>query len=69
MNSIGRPAEDYRRTETPEEREARLAWEGERIREALESAAAGRTVSQEAVNAWIDSLGTKHELPVPRAGQ
>jgi hypothetical protein len=54
--------------ETPEERPRRLAWQAEMIDRALASVAAGRTVSLEAVEAWIDSLGTDHELPVPQSG-
>jgi hypothetical protein len=50
------------------EAERQHAWEAERIAEARASAAAGRIVSSEAVDAWIDSLGTDHELPPPRPG-
>ncbi len=53
--------------ETEAERQARIAWEAARIAEADASIAAGRTVSEEAVDAWIDSLGTEHELPAPRS--
>jgi predicted transcriptional regulator len=38
------------------------------IAEARASVAAGRVVSFEAVSAWIDSLGTDHELPLPQSG-
>jgi predicted transcriptional regulator len=55
--------------ESAEARQQRLAYEAARIDQALASAAAGRTVSLEAVEAWIDSLGTDHELPVPRSGR
>lgn len=57
------------RSETETERQARIAWEAARIAEARASVAAGRVVSSERVDAWIDSLGTDHELPVPRSGQ
>ena len=57
------------RQETAEERRERLAWEAERIAEARADVAAGRVVSAEAVNAWIDSLGTDQELPPPRSGR
>ncbi len=56
-------------TETVAERQARIAWEAERIAEARASVAAGRVVSSEQVDAWINSLGTEHELPVPRSGR
>jgi predicted transcriptional regulator len=55
-------------SEGPVERRVRIAWEAERIAEARASVAAGRVVSSEQVDAWIDSLGTDHELPAPRAG-
>jgi predicted transcriptional regulator len=35
-------------------------------REALADVEAGRTVPHEKVVAWIDSLGTKNPLPMPR---
>jgi hypothetical protein len=30
---------------------------------------AGRLVDEAEVDAWIDSIGTDHELPVPYAGR
>jgi predicted transcriptional regulator len=57
------------RKETAEEREQRIAREAEMIAEARASVAAGRVVSLEAVSAWIDSLGTDHELPLPQSGR
>ncbi len=57
------------RSETAEEKEQRLAREAVMIAEARASVAAGRAVSFEAVSAWIDSLGTDHELPVPQSGR
>lgn len=47
----------------------RIAWEAGRIAEARASAASGRVVSSEEVDAWIDSLDTDHELPAPRSGR
>lgn len=38
-------------------------------RQALAEIAAGRVVSAEAANAWIESLGTDHPLPMPEPGQ
>lgn len=46
----------------------RLAREAREIAAALAAAAAGRTVSLEAVQAWVDSWETEHELPKPRSG-
>ena len=37
--------------------------------QALASVSAGRAVSEEVVDAWMDSLDTKHELPPPRFGR
>jgi len=37
------------------------------IAEADADLAAGRLVDEADVDAWIDSLGTDHELPVPYA--
>jgi hypothetical protein len=51
--------------ETETERKARLAWEAERIAEADASIAAGYYATSVEVDAWIDSLGTDHPLPVP----
>ena len=50
-------------------RAERLARERQEIEQARASARAGRVVSLEAVEAWIDSLGTDHELPPPRSGR
>jgi predicted transcriptional regulator len=53
-------------SETEDQRQCSVAWEAAGISKARASVAAGRTVSAEAVEAWIDSLGTEHELPRPR---
>jgi predicted transcriptional regulator len=55
--------------ETAEERQRRLAREAAMIDRALASAASGRVVPLEAVEAWVDSWGTDHELPRPRSGR
>jgi len=39
------------------------------IAEADASVAAGRLIDGVEVDAWIDSIGTDHELPPPRAGR
>ena len=57
------------RPETEAERKSRIAWEAERIVEAQADVAAGRLVSSAKVNAWIDSIGTDDELPVPYSGR
>ena len=70
MDDTPRPAES---AESPPETEAeekrRLAWEAEMIAEADADVAAGRLVDWADVEAWIDSLGTDHELPVPYSGR
>lgn len=60
---------EERHPETTAERERRLAHESVLIDEALAAAAAGDTVSFKAVEAWLDSLGTNHELPMPQSGR
>jgi predicted transcriptional regulator len=55
--------------ETEAERQARIAWEAKGIAEARADVAAGRLVDEAEVDAWIDSIGTDHELPVPYAGR
>ena len=57
------------RPETAEERRRRLAWQAEQIAAARASAAAGRVVSLEAVETWVESWDTGHELPQPRSGR
>lgn len=53
-------------------KQALMAWveqEEERsrlTREALADVDAGRVIDHQAVQAWADSLGTGHPLPVPR---
>ena len=59
-------AYDQHRTETDSERQVRLAREAELIAEAEAEADAGLCIPAAAVNAWIDSLGTENELPMPR---
>jgi predicted transcriptional regulator len=54
------------RLETEAERQRRLAWEAEMIAEADAEIEAGLFVEEAEVDAWIDSLGTDHELPVPQ---
>ena len=54
--------------ETEAERQRRHVWEADRIAEARADVAAGRLVDSARVKAWIDSIGTDHELPVPYSG-
>ncbi len=57
------------RFESAAEQQRRLAWEAEMIAEADADIAAGRLVDEAEVDAWIDSIGTDHELPVPYSGR
>jgi predicted transcriptional regulator len=57
------------RPETAEARRLRLGLEAEMIAQARASAASGRVVSLEAVEAWVDSWDTDHELPMPRSAR
>ncbi len=59
------PNDDGNLPESAAEKQRRLAWEGEMIAEADADIAAGRLVDSVRVKAWIDSIGTDHEMPVP----
>ena len=71
MDTAPRPNDSTQaaRIETEAAKQRRLAREAEMIAKARASAAAGRAVSSEEVDAWIDSLDTDHELPAPRSGR
>jgi predicted transcriptional regulator len=61
--------DDRADTPSPEaeaEHQRRLAWEAQMIAEADAEIEAGLFVEEAEVDAWIDSLGTYHELPVPQ---
>lgn len=51
--------------ETEAERHRRIAWEADRISEARAELDAGLFVDAAEIDAWIDSIGTDHELPPP----
>jgi predicted transcriptional regulator len=52
-----------------DDRQRRFAREAAGIAEADADIAAGRVVDEAEVDAWIDSIGTDHELPVPSSGR
>ena len=54
--------------EAASEQKRRLALEAEMLAEARADVAAGRLIDAADVDAWIDSLGTGHELPPPHQG-
>jgi predicted transcriptional regulator len=51
--------------ESDAERQARHAREAAMIAEADAEIAAGLYVDADEIDAWIDSIGTAHELPPP----
>jgi predicted transcriptional regulator len=65
IDPASKDSADVPRPETDAERQRRLAWEAEMIAEARADIAAGRLVESAKVKAWIDSIGTDHELPPP----
>lgn len=70
MDTVPRPDDDASvRPETEAERQRRLVWEAAGIAKARASAEAGQLIDSEEIDAWIDSLGTDHELPPPRSGR
>ena len=52
-------------SETPGEREPRLAWEGERLAEAEADVAAGRVISGDEALEWLDRWAAGEELDEP----
>jgi predicted transcriptional regulator len=71
MDTTTRPNDNAAaaRVETDADRQRRLAWEAEMIAEADADIAAGRVIDEAEMDAWIDSIGTNHELPPPRSGR
>jgi hypothetical protein len=67
MDTVPRPDDDTSAPgpETEAERKRRLAWEAELIAEADAELDAGQYVDADEIKAWIDSIGTDHELPPP----
>jgi predicted transcriptional regulator len=63
------PGDNAQHPETDADRKRRIAWEAEMIAEADADIAAGRLIDAAEVDAWIDSIGTDHELPPPRSGR
>jgi hypothetical protein len=65
VNPASGESADTPRPETEVERHRRLAWEAAGIAEARAQLDAGFYVDATEVDAWIDSIGTDHELPPP----
>jgi hypothetical protein len=56
---------DAPRPDTEAESQRRLTWEAEMIAEADAEIEAGLYVDADEVDAWIDTIGSDHELPPP----
>ena len=67
MDTAARPEDDTPATgrETEAEQQRRLASEAEMIAEADAELDAGLYVDATEIKAWIDSIGTAHELAPP----
>jgi len=67
MDTAPRPGDSTQagRAETDAEKQRRLAWEAEMIAEADAEIEAGLYVDAADIDAWINSIGTEHELPLP----
>lgn len=68
MDTVNRAPSDSATTACPEtetERQRRIGWEAEMIAEADAELAVGLNVDAAEIDAWIDSIGTEHELPPP----
>jgi predicted transcriptional regulator len=67
MDTVPRPDNEAPATpsETEAEEQRRLALEAEMIAEADAEFDAGLYVRADEIKAWIDSIGTDHELPPP----
>jgi len=65
INTAPNDPADSPSEENETDRQQRLVWEAEGLARARASVAAGYYATSAEVNAWIDSLGTDHPLPVP----
>jgi len=68
MDTVPRSNDDTHEP-SPETEAERQAREADGIAEADVDVAASRLVDSAKVKAWIDSIGTDHELPVPYSGR
>jgi predicted transcriptional regulator len=71
MDTATRPGDSAQavRFENEAARLRRLARETEMIAEAEADIVAGRLVDSDVVDAWVDSIGTERELPIPYSGR
>ncbi len=63
--TMTQPAPLTQDQETEAHRQARLAWEAEGLAQARAELDAGLYVDADEIDAWIDSMGTDHELLPP----
>ena len=63
MDTVNPDTGGIRPSATEADRQRRIAWEAAGIAEARAQLDAGYYVDAEEVDAWIDSIGTDHELP------
>ena len=63
MNTMNADTNPASPSQTDPAANRRIAWEAERIAEADASIAAGRLIEATGIDAWIDSIGTSHEVP------
>jgi hypothetical protein len=63
MDTVNPETDSASLPETEANRKRRLAWEAARIAEADAEFKAGLYVDAAEIDAWIDSIGSDHELP------
>ncbi|HEX3993544.1 MAG TPA: hypothetical protein VHX39_20430 [Acetobacteraceae bacterium] len=68
MGTVNLETDNAPHPESETDRQRRLSREARMVAEADADIAADRLVDEADVDAWIDSIGTGHELPVPYAG-
>jgi RHH-type transcriptional regulator, rel operon repressor / antitoxin RelB len=62
-----RRSKSFIAAEAIEEYLALQDWQIDAIKQGIEAADRGETVSHEKVRAWAQSLGTRRELPLPKS--
>lgn len=65
MNAEGHLPADNPIEESAEERTSRIEWERRAVQQALEEVERVGSIPFEDIEAWLDSIGSLNELPVP----
>jgi predicted transcriptional regulator len=65
MDTMNADVAQSQQNDTEADRKGRLACEAARIADARAELDAGLYVDSAEIGAWIDSIGTDHELPPP----